>query len=378
MKRSIKGNCNKALFQNRLFCSLNESTMKMHNFNSGPSILPKEVLEQAAAAIHDFNGIGLSILEIGHRTSWFQEVMDEAQALVKELMGLKDDYAVLFLHGGASTQFMQVPMNLLDENKTAAYINNGIWGSKAIKEAKLFGNVAEVSSTKDKNHSYIAKQFTVPDDAVYLHYTTNNTVEGTQWHEIPNVTVPLIADMSSDIFSKPMDWKKFSLIYAGAQKNAGAAGVNMVVIRKDILGKTKRPIPSIMDYRQHIEAGSLLNTPPVFAVYVSLLTLRWIKKEGGLPEMERRAKERADLFYNALDSLPIFTPIVAKEDRSLMNATFTIKDEGKEKQFLDLCKQNGMIGVKGHRSVGGLRVSMYNAMPLSSVQAMVDLMSSFQ
>ena len=350
----------------------------MHNFNSGPSILPKEVLEQAAAAIHDFNGIGLSILEVGHRTSWFGEVMDEAQSLVKELMGLNDDYAVLFLHGGASTQFMQVPMNLLDENKTAAYVNNGIWGTKASKEAKLFGNVAEVSSTKDKNHSYIAKEFTVPHDAVYLHYTTNNTVEGTQWHEIPDTTVPLIADMSSDIFSKPMDWSKFSLIYAGAQKNAGAAGVNMVVIKKEILGKTKRPIPTIMDYRQHIEAGSLLNTPPVFAVYVSMLTLRWIQKEGGLPEMERRAKERADLFYNALDSLPLFTPIVAKEDRSLMNATFTIKEEGKEKQFLDLCKQNGMVGVKGHRSVGGLRVSMYNAMPLSSVEAIVELMSSFQ
>lgn len=374
----MKADCNAAFLQNRLFCSLNERTMTMHNFNSGPSILPKEVLEQAAEAIHDFNGIGLSILEIGHRTSWFQEVMDEAQSLVKELMDLNDDYAVLFLHGGASTQFMQVPMNLLDENKTAAYINNGIWGSKAIKEAKMFGNVAEVSSTKDKNHSYIAKNFTVPKDAVYLHYTTNNTVEGTQWHEIPNTTVPLIADMSSDIFSQPMDWKQFSLIYAGAQKNAGAAGVNMVVIGKEILGKTKRAIPTIMDYRQHIEAGSLLNTPPVFAVYVSLLTMRWIKKEGGLPEMERRAKERADLFYNALDSLPVFTPIVAKEDRSLMNATFTIKDEQKEKQFLDLCKQNGMIGVKGHRSVGGLRVSMYNAMPLSSVEAIVNLMSSFQ
>lgn len=350
----------------------------MYNFNSGPSILPKEVLQQSAEAIHDFNGIGLSILEIGHRTSWFQDVMDEAQALVKELMQLNDDYYVLFLHGGASTQFMQVPMNLLDAGKTAAYINNGIWGSKGIREAKFFGSVAEVSSTKDKNHSYIAKSFTVPDDAVYLHYTTNNTVEGTQWHAIPDTSVPLIADMSSDIFSKPLAWDKFSLIYAGAQKNAGAAGVNLVVVKKEILGKINRPIPTIMDYRQHIEAGSLLNTPPVFAVYVSLLTLRWVKKEGGLPEMARRAKERADLFYNALDSLPAFTPIVAKEDRSLMNATFTIPDAGKEKQFLDLCKQNGMVGVKGHRSVGGLRVSMYNAMPLSSVQAMVDLMKDFQ
>ncbi len=352
--------------------------MTMHNFNSGPSILPKKVLQQATDAIHDFKGIGLSILEIGHRTSWFQEVMEEAQSLVKELMQLNDEYAVLFLHGGASTQFMQVPMNLLEEGKTAAYINNGIWGTKAIKEAKLFGNVAEVSSTKDKNHSYIAKHFTVPDDAVYLHYTTNNTVEGTQWHEIPDAQVPLIADMSSDIFSKPEAWNKFSLIYAGAQKNAGAAGVNMVVIKKEILGKIKRPIPTIMDYRQHIEAGSLLNTPPVFAVYVSMLTLRWIKDEGGLPEMERRAKERADLFYNALDSLSVFTPIVAKEDRSVMNATFTIKDAEKEKRFLDLCRENGMVGLKGHRSVGGLRVSMYNAMPLSSVKAIVELMRSFQ
>lgn len=368
---------NAALVQNNLLCSHN-AAMMMHNFNSGPSILPKQVLQQAADAIHDFNGIGLSILEIGHRTSWFGEVMDEAQALVKELMQLNDDFAVLFLHGGASTQFMQVPMNLLDNGQTAAYINNGIWGSKAIKEARLFGNVAEVSSTKDKNHSYISKNFTVPGDAVYLHFTTNNTVEGTQWHELPKTTAPLVADMSSDIFSRPMPYDQFGLIYAGAQKNAGAAGVNMVVVKKEMLGNIKRPIPTIMDYRQHIEAGSLLNTPPVFAVYVSLLTLRWIKAEGGLAEMERRAKERADLFYNALDSMPVFTPVVAKEDRSLMNATFTIAGEEKEKQFLNLCKQEGMVGVKGHRSVGGLRVSMYNAMPLSSVQAMVDLMKAFQ
>ncbi len=351
----------------------------MHNFNSGPSILPKEVLQQAAEAIHNFNGIGLSILEIGHRTSWFGEVMDEAQALVKSLMQLGDEHAVLFLHGGASTQFMQVPMNLLEVGKTAAYINNGIWGSKAIKEAKLFGHALEISSTKDRNHNYISKQFTVPQDAVYLHYTTNNTVEGTQWHQLPAAgDAPLIADMSSDIFSKPVPFNRFGLIYAGAQKNAGAAGVNLVVVRKDILGKIQHVIPTIMDYRQHIEAGSMLNTPPVFAVYLSMLTLRWIIKEGGLAEMERRARERADLFYNALDALPVFTPIVAKEDRSLMNATFTIKDAVKEKDFLDLCRQNGMVGVKGHRSVGGLRVSMYNAMPLSSVAAMVELMKDFQ
>lgn len=351
--------------------------MKMHNFNSGPSILPQQVLQQAAAAIHDFNGIGLSILEIGHRTSWFGEVMTEARNLVKELMQLGDAYEVLFLHGGASTQFMQVPMNLLDENHTAAYIDNGIWGTKAIKEAKLFGNVQVVSSTKDKNHSYLAKDFTVPGDAVYLHYTTNNTVEGTQWHQIPDTKVPLIADMSSDIFSRQIDFSRFALIYAGAQKNMGAAGVNLVVVRKDILGKINRQIPVIMDYRNHVEAGSLLNTPPVFAVYVALLTLRWIKQEGGLAEMEKRSKARADLFYNTLETLSIFKPLVVKEDRSLMNATFTTVNPELENDFLELCKQNGMVGIKGHRSVGGLRVSMYNALPLSSVQALTDLMKDF-
>lgn len=351
--------------------------MKMHNFNSGPSILPQEVLEQAAAAIFNFNNIGLSILEIGHRTEWFGEVITEARSLIKELMQLSDEHEVLFLHGGASTQFMQVPMNLLDNEETAAYCDNGIWGSKAIKEAKLFGKVNVVASSKDRNHSYIVKDFVVPADSKYLHYTTNNTVEGTQWHHIPETTVPLVADMSSDIFCREFDYKKFALIYAGAQKNMGAAGVNMVVVRKDILGKTKRPIPAIMDYRNHIEAGSLLNTPPVFAVYVALLTLRWIKKEGGLTVMGQRTKERANLFYNTLDLLPAFKPIVAKEDRSLMNATFTTTDPGHEKLFLDICKQNGMVGVKGHRSVGGLRVSMYNALPLTSVQAICDLMKSF-
>jgi len=351
--------------------------MKMHNFNSGPSILPQEVLEQAAEAIINFNGTGLSILEIGHRTAWFGDVISEARSLIKELMQLGDEHEVLFLHGGATTQFMQVPMNLLDTGETAAYIDNGIWGSKAIKEAKLFGNVDVVSSTRDKNHSYIAKDFVVPSNAKYLHYTTNNTVEGTEWHQIPETNVSLVADMSSDIFSRPLNFSKFALIYAGAQKNMGAAGVTVVVVRKDILGKVKRAIPPIMDYRTHIEAGSLLNTPPVFAVYVSMLTLRWIKQEGGLAEMGKRSKARAELFYNTLDSLPVFTPLVAKEDRSLMNATFTIKDAQLEKEFLDLCKEKGMVGVKGHRSVGGLRVSMYNALPLSSVQAICDLMKEF-
>jgi len=351
--------------------------MKMHNFNSGPSILPQEVLQQSAEAIINFNNLGLSILEIGHRTSWFQAVIDEAIGVIKELMQLGDDHDVLYLHGGATTQFMQVPMNLLDDGETAAYCDNGIWGSKAIKEAKLFGNVNVVASSKDKGHTYINKGFDVPSDSKYLHYTTNNTVEGTQWHSLPETNVPLVADMSSDIFSRPEPFSKFGLIYAGAQKNMGAAGVNMVVIRKDVLGKVKRAIPAIMDYRNHIEAGSLLNTPPVFAIYVSLLTLRWIKKEGGLAEMEKRAKQRADYLYNALDSLPAFKPTVAKEDRSLMNAVFVMSNPELEKPFLDECKQNGMIGVKGHRSVGGLRVSMYNAMSMESVEAFVQLATEF-
>jgi len=351
--------------------------MKIYNFNSGPAILPQEVLDQAAEAVLNFNNLGLSILEIGHRTSWFGEVMTEARSLVKELMELGDEHEVLFLHGGATTQFMQVPMNLLDDGETAAYCDNGIWGGKAIKEAKLFGNVNVVASSKDKNHSYIVKKFSVPPHCKYLHITTNNTVEGTQWHHIPDTNVPLVADMSSDIFSRPLDFSKFALIYAGAQKNMGAAGVNLLVVRKDVLGKVKRPIPTIMDYRNHIEAGSLLNTPPVFAVYVAMLTLRWIKNEGGLAEMEKRSMERAYLFYKTLNELPVFTPIVAKEDRSLMNATFSIKDPELEKEFLDLCKENGMIGVKGHRSVGGLRVSMYNALPLNSVQAICNLMKEF-
>lgn len=351
--------------------------MKMHNFNSGPSILPAEVLQQAAEAVINFNNTGLSILEIGHRTPWFVSVIEEAKALVKELMQLGDEHEVLFLHGGATTQFMQVPMNLLDDGETAAYCNNGIWGSKAIKEAKLFGNANVVSDSSDKQHTYIPKDFVVPSSSKYLHFTTNNTVEGTQWHQYPQTDVPMVADMSSDILSKQIPFADFALIYAGAQKNAGAAGVNLVVVRKDILGKVKRTIPTILDYRNHIEAGSLLNTPPVFAVYASLLTLRWIKKEGGLAEMERRAKQRAELLYNTIDALPFFTCRVAKEDRSLMNAVFFMNDDEKEKLFLDECKANGMVGVKGYRTVGGLRVSMYNALPLSSVQAICDLMTDF-
>jgi len=360
-----------------LFLNSNIRKMKRYNFNAGPAVLPQEVLQQASEAVLDFNGTGLSILEVGHRTEWILDVLHEAQSLVKELMQLNDDFEVLFLQGGATMQFMQVPLNLLDAGDTAAYCDNGIWGKKAIEEARYFGNVEVAVSTKDKNHSYIKKDFSVNPKAKYLHYTTNNTVEGTQWHTIPNADVPLVADMSSDIFSHPLDFAKHSLIYAGAQKNVGAAGVTIVVIHKNILGKIDRKIPPILDYQEHIKAGAVLNTLPVFALYVSLLTIRWIKKEGGLPEMEKRAKARAALFYGALDSLPIFRPLVEKEDRSLMNATFTIEDKDLENKFLNECKQHGMVGVKGHRSVGGLRVSMYNAMPLSDVQALIDLMKEF-
>lgn len=351
--------------------------MTLHNFNSGPSILPPSVLEQASKAIHNFNGTGLSILEIGHRTSHFQEVLNQAIGSVKRLMDLDDSYEVLFLHGGATTQFMQVPMNLLDNSETAAYCDNGIWGNKAIKEAAMFGNVAVAASSADKNHTYIPKNLSIPNNANYLHITTNNTVEGTQWHVYPDVAIPLIGDMSSDIFSRPTNFKQFSLIYAGAQKNMGAAGVNLMVVKKDILGKIKRKIPTIMNYQKHIEAGSLMNTPPVFAVYVSMLTLQWIEAEGGLAEMGLRAKERANLLYRTIDRLPFYKTTVAKEDRSEMNAVFFIEDENLQNLFLEECKKAGFIGVKGYRTVGGIRVSMYNALPLSSVRAMTDLMQSF-
>jgi phosphoserine aminotransferase len=351
--------------------------MKMHNFNSGPSILPQEVLAQTANAVIDFNNIGLSILEIGHRTNWFVDVMEEARALVKELMQLNEHYEVLFLHGGATTQFMQVPMNLLDNNATAAYCDNGVWGSKAIKEASVFGHVNVVASSKDKNYTYLNKNFTVPQDCTYLHLTSNNTVEGTQWHQFPTTNTPIVADMSSDIFSREINFNLFSLIYAGAQKNMGAAGVTLVVINKNILPKTNRNIPAIMNYQNHIDAGSLLNTPPVFAVYVTLLTLRWIKKEGGLAIMQKRAEQKSSLLYQTIDELPIFHCPIQKEDRSNMNAVFYMQDENLQNLFLNVCKENGMIGVKGYRTMGGLRISMYNALPLESVVAITDLMKDF-
>jgi phosphoserine aminotransferase len=351
--------------------------MQLHNFNSGPSILPQEVLEQAAASIHNFNHTGLSILEIGHRTSWFVDVVTEAQQTIKRLMGLGDDYEALFLQGGATMQFMQVPMNLLDENGLAAICDNGVWGNKAVKEASIFGPVKVVSDTSNQKHTYLNKQLEIPANASYLHITTNNTVEGTQWHQYPQTNALLVGDMSSDIFCRPTAFEKFDLIYAGAQKNMGAAGVTIVVVKKEILGKVNRKIPAILDYQKHIEAGSLLNTPPVFSIYVSLLTLRWIEQQGGLVEMGKRNQEKANLLYHTIDSTPTFYCPIAVEDRSIMNAVFFLTNTEHEAPFLELCKKHGMIGVKGYRTVGGIRVSMYNALPLSSVQAFCDLMKQF-
>jgi phosphoserine aminotransferase len=284
---------------------------------------------------------------------------------------------VLFLHGGASTQFFQVPMNLLGSQETAAYLDCGTWGTKGIKEAKLFGNVHVLGSSKDKQYTYVPKGYEVPAHATYCHITSNNTIEGTQQHEWPSTSVPLISDMSSDILSRNMDFNKFSLIYAGAQKNIGAAGVNLVIVNRNILGKVDRVIPSMLDYRQHIANGSMLNTPPVFAVYVCMLTLRWLKSIGGIAAIEPVNVSKADLLYHTLDRIPMFTPTVAHADRSLMNVVWVMEDKNLEEAFLAACKQEGMIGVKGHRSVGGFRASLYNALPLSSVEALVQLMEHF-
>lgn len=354
------------------------ATAMIHNFNAGPSVLPKEVFEQASQAVIDFNNTGLSILEIGHRTTLFEPIMSEARTLVKELMGLDDVHEVLFLHGGATTQFMQVPMNLLNENELAAYTDTGTWAIKAIKEAKLFGHVEIAGSSKETNYTTIPKELSVSPTAAYLHITTNETIAGTQWKDLPyNCGVPLVADMSSDILSRVLDYNKFDIIYAGAQKNMGAAGVNLVVVNKNVLGKVTRVLPTILDYRNHIKEGSMLNTPPVFAVYVAMLTLRWLKNLGGVAAIEKINNGKAELFYSTLDSLPIFKGIVAKEDRSYMNAVFVMNDPALEKEFLDLCKQEGMVGIKGHRSVGGFRVSMYNALQYESVIAITDLMKDF-
>ncbi len=360
-----------------MFSNSPGSAKGLYNFNAGPSILPATVFEEAAAAVLNYNDTGLSILELGHRTPTFQAVMDEARALLKELMQLDGDHEVLFLHGGASTQFMQVPMNLLDDKETAAYADTGVWSSKAIKEAKLFGKAEIVCSGKENNYTSIPKDFAVPNDAKYFHITTNNTIYGSQWQKIPNTSNILVADMSSDILSRTMDFNSFGLIYAGAQKNIGAAGVNVVVVNKNILGKIKRAIPTMMDYRNHIKEGSMLNTPPVFAVYVCLLTLRWLKAQGGVAAIEKINEAKANMLYTAIDNNPLFKGTIAAADRSKMNVCFVMNNPALEDAFLNFAKQNGIVGIKGHRLSGGFRASLYNALPLSSVEVLVNVMQEF-
>ncbi|MBM3414597.1 MAG: 3-phosphoserine/phosphohydroxythreonine transaminase [Bacteroidetes bacterium] len=352
--------------------------MTLHNFNAGPSILPKTVLSEASNALLDFNGSGLSILEIGHRTPLFISVMEEARALVRELMQLDDAHEVLFLHGGATLQFVQVPMNLLGANQVANYTETGTWSEKAIKEARLFGDVHVAGSSLHTGHTTIPKKLDLNPSGTYLHLTTNETTAGTQWHQFPTtIGMPLVADMSSDIMSRVLDFNQFDVIYAGAQKNMGPAGVSLVVVNKNCLGKIGSPIPAFMDYRLHIQEASMLNTPPVFAVYVVLLTLRWLKAQGGIAVMEQKNKAKAKLFYDTLDALPLFQGRVAKEDRSMMNAVFLLQEPKLEKEFLTAAEQEGMVGIKGHRSVGGFRVSLYNALPIESVQAITSFMHAF-
>ncbi|MDO5510094.1 MAG: 3-phosphoserine/phosphohydroxythreonine transaminase [Weeksellaceae bacterium] len=352
--------------------------MKKHNYSAGPCILPQEVLKQASDAVLNFNGLDLSLIEISHRSKDFVEVMDNARALVKELMQLNDDYEVLFLQGGASLQFVMVPFNLAAPDATTAYTNTGTWASAAIKEAKKLTNVSVVASSEDKGFTYIPKDYDVPADAAYFHCTSNNTIYGTQMKSFPEVNVPLVCDMSSDIFSRKLDFSKFDLIYAGAQKNMGPAGATLVVVKKDLLGKTGRDIPSYLDYSIHIKKESMFNTPPVFSTYVSMLTLEWLKKLGGVEAIEKINDEKAALLYAEIDRNPLFRGVVDKEDRSHMNVTFVLEDESVKDKFDKAWKDIGISGLNGHRSVGGYRASMYNALPIESVQVLVDVMKQLE
>lgn len=352
--------------------------MKKYNFNAGPSMLPREVIENTAKQILDFNGSGLSLMEISHRAKDFQPVVDECVALIKELLSIPDGYSVIFLGGGASLQFCQVPYNFLI--KKAAYLNTGTWAKKAMKEAKLFGEVVEVASSADANYTFIPKGWTCPTDIDYLHVTTNNTIYGTEMRKELDVPVRLIGDMSSDIFSRPVDVACYDCIYAGAQKNLAMAGVTVIILKDDTLGKAPREIPTMLDYRTHVEKGSMFNTPPVVPLYSALETLRWIKRNGGVEEMDRRAKERADILYSEIDRNKLFHGTVEEEDRSLMNICFVMNEEYKEleKSFLDFAIERGMVGIKGHRSVGGFRASCYNAQTVEGVQALVKAMKDFE
>ncbi|MEM6879090.1 MAG: 3-phosphoserine/phosphohydroxythreonine transaminase [Bacteroidota bacterium] len=352
--------------------------MKKHNFSAGPAILPEPVFAEAAEAVRDFNGMGLSILEISHRSKEFVAVMEEAEQLVRDLTGAGDDYAVLFLTGGASSQFFYAPMNLLGPNHTAGYVDTGTWSAKAIKEAKAFGQVEVLASSAEDNYNYIPTGYDIPDHLRYLHMTSNNTVFGTQHAEFPANTAPIVCDMSSDIFSRPIELDKFGLIYAGAQKNMGPAGVTLVIVRKDWLGQLERHIPTMLDYRTHIKKSSAFNTPPVYPIYVSMLTMRWVKENGGVAAMAERNAAKANLMYSEIDSNPRFKGTVANEySRSTMNATFVCTDEIESEKFLAACQEANINGIKGHRSVGGFRASMYNSMELKSVEALVNVMQTF-
>jgi len=350
---------------------------KKHNFFAGPAILPASVLEQAAAAVVEFEGMGLSLLEISHRSKQFSAVMDEAFAMTRSLLNLPDNYEVLFLTGGASSQFFMTAMNLLPQGKKVGYLNTGTWSDKAIKEAKLFGEVVEVGSSKEENFNHIPKNYKIPNDLEYLHLTSNNTIFGTQIQSFPEVDMPIVCDMSSDIFSRPLDIEKFGLIYAGAQKNLGPAGTTLVIVNKNLLGKVNRAIPTMLDYNTHIKKQSSFNTPPVYPIYVCMLTMRWLKENGGVAAMQKRNEEKAALLYGEIDRNDLFKGYAHVDDRSRMNVTFTNTNPEQEAEFLALAAEADCVGLKGHRSVGGLRASIYNALDLSSVEVLVDVMKEF-
>ncbi len=351
--------------------------MRVNNFNAGPTILPEVALEEASAAVIEFNGLGMSILEISHRSKDFQAVMDEAVQLTRDLMKIGDDYDVLFLQGGASTQFAMVPMNLLNKGDKAGYVNTGTWSKKAIKEAKGLGDVEVLATSEDTTFNYIPKGYDIPGDLRYLHLTSNNTIYGTQYFDFPETNAPVVIDMSSDIYSRDIDFKQFDLIYAGAQKNMGPAGTTLVVIKKDLLREPDHHVPAMFSYETHIKGGSMFNTPPVFSIYVSMLTMRWLKNNGGLPAMEALNRKKADMLYTAIDSNPMFKGTVAKEDRSIMNVNFIMENRDLEPDFLQYAKEHQCVGLNGHRSVGGFRASMYNALPLASVEHLVELMNEY-
>lgn len=352
--------------------------MKKHNFYAGPSILPQFTIENTAKAIKDFAGTGLSVLEISHRSKEFVAVMDEAQALFKELLNIPEGYSVLFLGGGASTQFAMIPFNLF--KKKAAYLNTGVWSKKAIKEAKMFGEVDVVASSEDKTFNYVPKGYTIPADADYFHITTNNTIYGTEIREDIDSPVPLIADMSSDIFSRPIDISKYAMIYGGAQKNLAPSGVTFIIVKNDILGKADRMLPSMLNYQTHVDGGSMFNTPPCLPIFAALQTLKWLKNMGGIAAMEKINIEKANLLYDEIDGNKMFVGTAAKEDRSLMNICFVMTEAYKEHEaeFLSFATSKGMTGIKGHRSVGGFRASTYNALPRESVEALVACMKEFE